>query len=73
MAGLSAQKCWIGTTKSLQQYEVGWGGEADVRVAYEDKDGTTHVVTICVNGARLLAKALNANANLIRPPKKRRS
>lgn len=69
---LSIHDTFIGTTQSLSGYERGGYASPSVRVSYKDENGNRQIVTICAYGARVLAKALNKNADLIDPPKPKR-
>lgn len=71
---LSTTDTFVGTSRRLDGYQYRDSGypRGTVRVSYKDESGTTHVVNICADGARLLAKALKVNADAIDPPKPRK-
>jgi len=63
---IDLDKAWVGTTNNLG-WEQSW-----VAVRYEDEDGEVQEAFLCANGARVLAKSLRFNADVIDPPKPRK-
>lgn len=69
---LNETDTFVGTSRRLDGYARGGWPQGKVRVSYVDEGGTTRIVNICASGARLLAKALKENADVIDPPAPRK-
>lgn len=71
---LNMNRVAVGTTSPLTEYAEHKRERRSpkVWVTYEDEEGVDRYVETCAYGARVLAKALTENANIVDPPPKPR-